>query len=242
MSRDRFHGGGSSRAGWTLLRTVEQAAGAPVDPGGIGTTGTGFSSATGRATVVCAAHTTIVDGIQEQLLRWTVPLTTLYPDFDYRTDSLELGVDLVTFAHGTAEVGVFFGLVDALTVDASLAGGVLGARTAGAGQDQLSYPTATTAGTPTNLGLLIDEAQCVFLLGYDGTNYPIFMSSRVRPEGTTRMHPGIAGPGGTLRGATLADWRVTFGAYHGSTDSLAGITLGFDVYHRRLRRSTGPFL
>lgn len=237
-------GGGTSTveetSEWTLLTSVEQADGLPSDPGSMTTTGSVFSA--GRATVVCAAHTSIVVGYQNAMPRWSQLISTLYPDFDYRTDTLELGVDLVTFAHGNVEVGVWFGVVDSTTVDASLAGGAVGIRTAGAAQDQLSFITATASTPISNLGLLVDEVHGTFVFGFDGTNYPVVMGSRYNPEGTTRLGAGLAALGGTLRGAEIANWRLAFGIFHGSTDSLAGTTLAFDVYHRRLRRSTGPFL
>lgn len=234
--------GGSAEVPWTKLMSVDQGDGLPVDPGGMGTTGTIFDTATGRATVVGGAHITLVVGYQNAVLRWTKLLSALYPDFDYLTDTLELGVDLVTFPHGTVEAGVWIGLIDHLTVDASLQGACASMRQAGAGQDQLGLMTATASTPVSNLGLLTDELHAVITLGNDGTDYPALITTRYNPEATSRLGSGVGGAAGTLRASSLADWRIAFGLMHGSTDSLSGTTIAFDVYHRRLRRSTGPFL
>jgi hypothetical protein len=235
-------GSGSSFAGWTLLRSVDQVDGLPVDPGGMGTTGTLFDTSTGRATIVGGAHTTLVVGYQNAQLRWTKLLSELYPDFDYKRDTLELGVDLVTFPHGSVEAGVWVGLLDHLTVDASLQGACAGMRQAGAAQDQLSLITATGSTPISNLGLLTDELHAAIVLGNDGTDYPSLITTRYNPEATSRLNVGVGGAAGTLRAAALANWRLAFGLFHGSVDSLSGTTIAFDVYHRRLRRTTGPFL
>lgn len=232
-------GGGSSSAGWTLLDSVDQAAGLPVDTAGISTTGTVFSA--GRATFVGGASTAAIVGYQNAMLRWTRLLSALYPDFDYLRDTLELGVDLVTFGHGSNELGVWFGLLDHLTVDASLQGACAGIRFAGAAQDQLSLITATASTPISNLGLLVDETHASILLGNDGTNYPSLISTRYNPEGTSRLNVGVGGAAGTLRASTLAEHRIGFGIFRGTTDSGSGTTIAFDVYHRRLRRATGPF-
>jgi hypothetical protein len=225
---------------WTKLTTVSQSLGVPVDPTGIGTTGTSFNLTTGRATVVYSAHVSQVDGYQEGVLRWTYPLLSLYPDFDPTKDTIELGLSLPTFLHGTTEAGLFLGILDSATVDASLAGMAFAARnsTVATDQQQNFGPAGQTA--ISNIGK-IDEIHGTIAWANDSPGaYTPQLMTRVLLEGTSVYAIGLGGTGQVMR-STLANWQLVFGAFHGSTDSTAGVVMAFDVHHRRYRSAGRPF-
>lgn len=220
---------------WVQLKAVSQGGGTPVDPQTMGTTGTGFNSTTGRATIVWGAHVLNTVGYQNGVLRWSIPLLTLYPDFDPDIDSIEIALKMSTWAHGTVETGIWGGILDSTTVDASLGGAAAAITQGGAAQDQIAIMSATALTPVENIGLC-DEMRFMVSFGSNGSDYDCYITTDVSLEdGTKALGPTAQG---TLLTSPMSNWQVTFGGCHRSTDSTANTVTAFDVFYRRFRRST----
>lgn len=229
-----------------VLRTRRQAAnpaewkrlainpGAISDPGGLTTTGTSFDSATGRMTIAYnGAHVLIVDGYQEAIARWTYPLTTLIPGFDPDNQTLELWIDCPSWVHqATVAVGVFYGVVDSTTVDASLKGAMIQLRTSTVATDLIGLTDPASNPITASPGLC-DGVVAMLTTGSDGTAYPYAVAAKALIEGTTRTQQAAAGQDAdnVLR-TPVSNWQITFGAWHGSITAPTGVVQVVDLYYR----------
>jgi hypothetical protein len=229
-------GGGSGAEPWQPITATPAAL---VDPGGLLDVVGGTSFVAGRLTAVFDTHTTDVDGYQEALARWTIPVLTLWPDFDSDQDVIDLGWDLITWPRGTlAQQGLWCGILDSTTVDGSLAGAGLALKVVSGGTDQIGRLGPSSIPSLNNLGL-ISGAQASIRFADDGTNYPSQIICHGQIEGTSRWDDAVSGPAEVLR-APVSNWVVAFGAWHDGTSDTAGITIIADLYARR-RRVPRPF-
>lgn len=231
--------GGSGKASWRLLLPSDSIEGNEPsgDSGGMLAAATTWRN-DGYLSVVYATHITIVNGFRTTP-GWRIPVWGLYPDFDPLADILDVCIAYDGFPHGLVEVGLYAALVDSDIVDASLAGGGIGVRTSGAATDQASLLTATGS-TPTNNVGIVDELYGTFQLTFNGTDYPLQIATRALLEATTLPDEfsgttvsGTVASSGTLRGATLADWQLRLGPFHGSIDDAVGAAIGGRIYVRR---------
>lgn len=227
-----------------LVSALDQGTGAavaPVDAGGIGTTGTGYNSSTGQFDLVCGTHIVAVDGYREDLLFWTVPLVDIWDDYDPAGDEILIGVDFDSFPGASNGYGVAVGLGDrALSDQANLNASLLGVRQFGTTNHQAANLAATAVSSSSSVGV-IDEMR-VALQGVPQTT------------GTSRHHgfslvqvaatPGLYDEGVKTSSppafqATASAHRLYVAVYHVGTTDLAGKT---GSWHVKLARRTQPAL
>lgn len=219
--------GGGGAVPWKQL-TVDP--GAIVDTGSLTTAGTGY--ATGRMTIVYAAHVLIVDGYQEAIATWSYPLLTLIPGFDPDRDTLEVWIDCPAWTHqATVAAGVFIGIADSTTI-ATRKAIMVQLRTSTIATDLIGLTDPASNPITSSPGL-VDGVTCSFFGGSDGTNYPYAAVAQALIEGTTRVQQAAAGQDAdNVLLAPVSNWQLTWGAWHGSTSSPAGVTQVVDLWYR----------
>lgn len=223
-------GGASGAPRWLPLVGTPAAL---IDTGSLTTTGTGFDGL-GRLTIVyAAAHAAQVDGFQEAVARYTIPLLTLIPDFDPDLDVLDLGIDCASFVHGSTEAGLFLGILDSTTIDASLAGACASIWQSTAATDRVGRMVAASNSVFDSPGL-VDAVQATFSPGLSSTNYELAVRIEYLLEGETTYRHMMGGEGTTMRSPT-SNWVVAFGAQHVSTDVPGSLTQVADLWYRRRR-------
>lgn len=207
-------------------------AAAIVDTGSLLVTGSGFDDETGRFTAVFSTvHATAVDGYEEGLARYRVPLLDVFPDFDPAIHVLDLGIDATSFNHAaTGAAGVYIGLVDSATIDANLNGQCIAIRCVSAAADLVGRMDNDNI-PGFNQDVLRDAVIGSYSIGSDGTDYPLNCSILAKEEGTDNWTPIVAGAGDDMR-TTIADWQIIFGAYHGSAVVIPSVTQTVTFYYR----------
>lgn len=229
-----------------LVSALDQGTGAavaPVDAGGIGTTGTGYNSSTGQFDLVCGTHIVAVDGYREDLLFWTVPLVDIWDDYDPAGDEILIGVDFSNFPGASNGYGVAVGLGDrALAGQANLNASLLGVRQFGTTNHQAASLAATGASATASVGV-IDQMRC-FLQGLPQA------TSTSRHQGYSAFQvaasPGLydIGVNTSSPPAFQSDetaHRLYVCVYHVGTTDLAGKTGSWNVKLARRTRPTLPF-
>lgn len=234
----RRPGGGGGVPQWRPLAFTPAAL---LDPSTLTTTGTGFDSSTGRLTIAYAAHTgTAIDGYQDGLARYTIPLLTAFPSFDISRHQLDLGIDCPSFVHGATEGGLFVGIYDSTTVDGSLQGAGVTIWQSTAATDRCARQGALNHSALASPGLLDGVAlSCLFDSVGTGSVVPFSATVHALIEGSSRWELVQTQMGESLRG-TPSSWVIGFGASHVSSDSTVGVVQVADIQFR-VREVPRPF-
>jgi hypothetical protein len=229
-------GGGGGVTQWSPLAFTPAAL---IDTGSLTKAGTGFDASTGRLTVVYNTHVAAVDGYQDALARYTVPLLTAFPSFDISRHVLDLGLDCPSFVHGTVEAGLFVGLYDSTTVDASLQGAGVTIWQSTAATDRCARQGTTNHSSLASPGLLDGVALTLsFDSTGDGSVVPAIANVHALLE-SGRWVAVQTQMAESLRG-TPSSWVIGFGASHLSTDDCNNATQVADIVYR-VREVSRPF-
>lgn len=221
---------------WRLLTQCDQGSGtavAPFDSGGFSNTGTGFDTTTGTFTVVQKGDTTRRDGYREALVRWTVPVLTIYPDFDPLTDRLDVAIEILSmpFLLGTEKYGIHVAIIDEPT--ASIAGAD--------GRGFAIYPNAANAnqtmamaatGASANVGLTGTQDLVTLRFGAIPTRDRLDYYGWAR--NTADLWEEVATGSAVQIDPTLANWRLSIGDIHNAIVS-GTPTVSWRVYTMLVR-------
>jgi hypothetical protein len=235
MMRVEFSGdgGGDSSTPWDLFQGATNEGASPLDPGAL-TSAASYDSGTGLFSwTFNPAHVAAVDGYQENLARWTIPLSTLQPSFDPTTDLLELFFDIDSSVASTARTGLAIGLLDRQAAGGSV-GFMHGVYTT-PGWVSIALSATATGGTATSHGSSVDGLYCGIRFMYDGA-----AQARMQHILNARLSTGFRG--GTLDQTTLpavspaAAFHVHVAGWHNAiTAPGAADTWTGKLYHRRVR-------
>ena len=239
--RVRRRGGAEELPPFTLLTQVEQASNAIYDPSGLTDPGTEFDPTTGQFTIVSdPTDVTVNDGFNEVPAGWSVPILTLYPDFDPATDYLELMVSVDSMLADAIKCGFAAGVHD-------------GALSAYATAPAALYTVFPNTSTNRNAGLMattstssgttqtdeVDRLHMICRWNQAANRQPMVRAQSRSRLGTWADVTGL-GPAATAFTGALSGWRIRVQHVRFILTG-GGRTVKFRVYHRRIR-TTGTDL
>jgi hypothetical protein len=214
---------GDAETDWIPVLVTDQGS-APSDPGSMATAA-GFAAGVFSATTN-AAHVTSVAGYRSALLRWTVDLLGLLPQFDPAKHLVDLRVRDTTglAGGGTDDWGIFAGAAVYRQTAAP------NDRIATMGRSAVSA-TASVAdcdGFVATFGWALDDSDL----------YDPWVSAIVRDPSSERFNFGAAGSGGGSipDSVALSAWRIHTGLIHVSADA-AAVAFAWEIDARLLRRT-----
>lgn len=149
-------GGGGTGEEWALFTgpTIEGAS--PFDPSGLANPiGTSYDSTTGLFTVVTSASALVRDGYRDLYPRWSVAVTTLYPDYDPINDTVDLAwIPVGVYPANGDGWGVSLNLMDGPAADTATQLGASSLVYASGGGTRFTWASATPTILAGSVGII----------------------------------------------------------------------------------------
>jgi hypothetical protein len=224
--------GGGAASRWALLTRTEQGV-SPLDPSSKAP-GATFDATTGLFTwPLQAGDTTLVDGFSDAMARWTVPVVTLYPDFDSSRDILDIAwVPTIPFTAGNvSRFGVAVGVLSGAAAG-PYAGRMLGTTEAASGNyNNAAIGSSGPSGTDGVAATM--DLQVSTWNAFGAGNF-VLPGWRTRTGALWEEGPTVAS---TPIAADVSTWRIHIGHMHNTTTAALASTVTARVWHRRVRTS-----
>lgn len=229
--------GGGAPPRFQLLTSVDQGA-EPLDPGALAQPGTAFDASTGTFTWNLA-DATIIDGYQENQVRWTRRVLDLYPQYDPDLDIIELAlvIDQLTLTAAVPKWGIAFGVLDQIASLGGADGPMWGIKGNTAAQYNHGNQFATSdnfgnvmSGTPRWLIATFRQGAGTSDAGAENNE----IASQMRAKSTAGAWEESELQAAPPMNNPVSDWVISIGHVHDSAINEA-TTIVARLFHRRIR-------
>lgn len=228
---------------WDLVTGTEQGA-SPFDPSSLALTGTTFVPATGQFFCNFSSSAITIDGYHENMIRWTARVLDIYPNFNPRTDVIQMFVT-ASIPRSTARHGFAWGILDGGTGSISSQSGSM-FNINGVNTNAMQFGVMAS-GTTTNTNNMT-EIQGGFTSMFftektgQGSSTSIQARSLIKSSSGEWADGASATAESGLMVTSSLNWRFHFGFVHAST-ATGQTQMTASVYTKLIKSgSTPPFI
>lgn len=225
---------------WDLVTGTDQGA-VPFDPSGFALTGTTFVPATGQFLCNFSSSAVTIDGYHENMIRWSKRILDIYPNFNPRTDVIQMFVT-ASIPRSTARHGFAWGILDGGTGSIGFQSGSM-FNINGVNTNAMQFGVMASGTTPNTNNLTEINAAFSNIFFTEKTGQGASTSLQARSLMRSSSGEWVDAVASTAESGLMvtssAEWHFHFGFMHAST-ATGQTQLTASVYTKLIKSGAVP--